>query len=313
MKKRILVIVLVLLVAFICVQAIRPKLDNPPVVAEIQAPDSVKAILQKACYDCHSNQTNLRWYDQVTPAYWKVVADVKEARAVMNFSDFAKLPKPDQQAKLWESLNQILAGAMPIGSYTAVHPSTKLSQDDIRVLKNYLLAGVKAPHFDVKADSAANQQFEHWKGQSAETGNVPVALNGLPFNPDYKNWQVLSTSERFDNGTMRLILGNAVAISAVKNHQIATWPDGAEFAKVTYAPKADQEGNVTTGEFKQVEFMLKDAAKYKSTGGWGFARFKTMKLVPYGKDVMFANECIRCHRPEAKTDFVFTQPIRLNQ
>ena len=59
--------------------------------------------------------------------------------------------------------------------------------------------------------------------------------------------------------------------------------------------------------------MIKDANKYAGTKGWGFARFKTTKMAPYGKTAMFANECINCHRPEEKTDFVFTQPIKLNQ
>lgn len=313
MKKKYLVAVLILLVIFLCAQAIRTQLTNPPVTAEIAVPDNVKNILIKSCYDCHSNQTNLRWYDEVVPAYWQVVKDVKEGRKVLNFSEWQKLPKPDQQAKLWEALNQVVAGAMPIPAYTAVHPSTKLSEADIAVLKQFLLSKVKPANYTPSVDSAANAQFTKWGADSLHIKSLPVALNGIAFIPDYKNWQVVSASERFDNGTMRLILGNPIAIKAIREHKIAPWPKGATFAKVAFAQNKGKDGIVSTGEFKQVEFMIKDADKYAATKGWGFARFKTTKMVPYGKTAMFANECINCHRPEEKTDFVFTQPIKLNQ
>ena len=139
---------------------------------------------------------------------------------------------------------------------------------------------------------------------------LPKALNGIEFIPDYKNWKPISTTERFDNGTMRVIFGNAVAVKAINDHQINPWPKGTAFAKVAWEQVSDDKGNITTGAFKQVEFMIKDQEKYASTHGWGFARFKTPKLVPYGTTVMFATECINCHRPLSDNDFVFTQPIK---
>ncbi len=55
--------------------------------------------------------------------------------------------------------------------------------------------------------------------------------------------------------------------------------------------------------------MIKAKQKYAATKGWGFARFKTNSLVPYGKIALFANECINCHRPQKYEDFVFTEPV----
>jgi len=109
---------------------------------------------------------------------------------------------------------------------------------------------------------------------------------------------------------MRVIFGNAIAVKAIRENNIHPWPDGATFAKVAWDQVEDKDGNVTTGAFKQVEFMIKDHEKYASTKGWGFARFKTPKMVPYGKTAMFATECVNCHRPLKDEDFVFTQPIK---
>jgi Cytochrome P460 len=56
--------------------------------------------------------------------------------------------------------------------------------------------------------------------------------------------------------------------------------------------------------------MIKDNKKYASTKGWGWARFKTVQLVPYGKDALFTTECVDCHKPLKEEDFVFTMPIK---
>ena len=291
------------------IQFIRPTLKTPKATGEIQAPPQVTAILQRACYDCHSNQTNLRWFDQIEPAYWLVAQHVREGRKGLNFSNWKSLAKPDQQAKLWEAVNQIAAGAMPIKSYELVHPSTKVSDADLQVLKSYLLTMVNNKPADTAKTNALQKQYKAMQKPHVAAA-LPVALNGIAYIPDYKNWQPISTTDRFDNGTMRVIFGNPVAVQAIKDGHTNPWPNGTIFAKVAWDKLNDKDGNTKTGAFKQVEYMIKDDQKYASTGGWGFARFKTPKMVPYGKGVMFANECVNCHRPMKENDLVFTEPIK---
>lgn len=108
---------------------------------------------------------------------------------------------------------------------------------------------------------------------------------------------------------MRIIFGNDIAIKAAKEHKTNPWPDGTIFAKVAWEQIIDNDGIVTTGAFKQVEYMIKDNKKFSSTKGWGWARFLSPKLTPYGKAADFTNECIRCHLPMKDNDFVFTSPI----
>ncbi|HWY56865.1 MAG TPA: heme-binding domain-containing protein, partial [Terriglobales bacterium] len=57
------------LLLFAGLQFARPELRNPPVAAEIQAPAEVKAIFKHSCYNCHSNETELAWFDRIVPAY----------------------------------------------------------------------------------------------------------------------------------------------------------------------------------------------------------------------------------------------------
>lgn len=300
--------VAVLAILFIIIQLKHPPVTNPPVSGDIKVPENVKAIIKRGCYDCHSNETNLRWYDKIAPAYWQVAEHIKKGRELLNFSDWDKLAPADQKAKLWECLNQVNAGAMPIKDYESVHTSAKISGADLNVLKDYLIAMTGNKPMDTAKLNALNKQYPLLKNKT--NSPLPKALNGIEFIPDYKNWQPISTTDRFDNGTMRVIFGNDVAIAAIKNHQVNPWPNGTIFAKVAWDAVADAQGNITTGAFKQVEYMVKDDAKYASTHGWGFARFKTPKLVPYGKTATFTNECINCHRPVSDNDFVFTKPIK---
>jgi len=299
----------VLLVCFGLIQLIRPKISHPQGTGEIQAPANVKAILQRACYDCHSNQSDLRWYDQIAPVYWKVAAHVKEGREDLNFSDWKSLAKGDQQGKLWEAVNQIAAGAMPIKSYAIVHPQAKVSAADLQVLKAYLMTMVNHQPADTAKTNALEKQYQQQQNHPSNTA-LPTALNGITYIPDYKNWQPISTTERFDNGTMRVIFGNDIAVKAIKEGHINPWPNGTIFAKVAWDQLTDKDGNTRTGAFKQIEYMIKDDQKYASTKGWGFARFKTPKMVPYGKTVLFATECVNCHRPMKNNDFVFTEPVK---
>ena len=136
------------------------------------------------------------------------------------------------------------------------------------------------------------------------------APNGIQMPRDYKDWRLISVSDRSDNHTMRAILGNDVAIAAARSGRTDPWPDGTTFAKVAWKETTHPNWKTATvpGDFVQVEFMIKDAKKYAATGGWGFARWRGRDLQPYGKDAGFVQECFGCHTPVKSSDYVFTRP-----
>lgn len=303
---------LILIIIMLGVQFVRTKLDNPPVTADIKAPPEVVQILHTSCYDCHSNETKLKWFDEIVPAYWIVASDVKHARKALNFSEWGKLPQPQQKAKLYMALNQILFKEMPLWQYTLLHPEAKLKESEIDVLKNYL-AGLSSYQTSDQAHiNACNSQYSKWMLNNASPENVQSAPNGIAYITGYKNWKVISTTERFDNGIMHVIFGNDIALKAIKDGNINPWPDGTTFAKAGWDMLVDSSGLIHTGEFKQVEFMIKNSKKYASSKGWGWGRWLGMKLKPYGKNASFSHECQNCHQPMKDNDFVFTMPLNLN-
>ena len=305
----------VLIIAFgaaiLGMQLIRPPLPNPPVVAEIQAPPPVKQILRTSCYNCHSNETQLAWFDKIAPAYWFVADDVKLAREHLNFSEFDKLPLPQQRGFLYEAVNQIQLGAMPLPSYKLLHPGSIVTPEELAVLKDYLHPKEENKPAAPEQIAAGDAEYQKWISSNATRSGAPApAPNGLVFFPDYKDWKPISTTDRFDNSTMRVILGNDVAIRAIAENRIHPWPDGATFAKVAWKQLPNSQGIVRTGEFIQVEFMTKGASNYASTQGWGFGRWRGDSLTPYGKDSAFTVECTSCHAPMRENDFVYTMPIK---
>ncbi|RMD62034.1 MAG: cytochrome P460 [Alphaproteobacteria bacterium] len=141
----------------------------------------------------------------------------------------------------------------------------------------------------------------------------PPAPNGIVMPEGYKDWRVIALSHRTDNNTLRVILGNDVAIAAAREGRTNPWPDGTTFAKLVWKDRTDDNWEAATvpGRFVHAEFMIKDAKKYAATKGWGFARWLGMAQKPYGEDADFAQECVACHTPVATRDYVFTTPIQL--
>jgi len=299
--------------AFAGMQFVRPKIENPPVTADLQAPPEIKQILETSCYNCHSNETKLSWFDQPAPAYWIVARDVREGRKHLNFSAIASLPPPQQRGILFEAVSQIELGAMPLPAYQRVHPESVITPDKLAVLRNYLSAGISNEAATPADISSSDAQYEKWIQESGSTPTVQPAPNGIAFLPDYKNWKAISSTDRADNGTIRQILGNDVAVKAIAENQINPWPDGTAFAKVAWYQLADEKGLARTGAFFQVEFMIRDRRKYAATLGWGFARWRGADLKPYGENAAFTDECVGCHTPMRNANYVFTEPIRGQQ
>jgi Haem-binding domain/Cytochrome P460 len=320
-RKALSRVVGVLILGFAAIQFVRPDLPNPPVTADLQAPPEVKQIFRNHCYNCHSYETKLSWFDLPVPTYWLVVKDVREARKHVNFSEIGKLPVAQQQGTLFEAVSEISLGAMPLVSYRRFHSGAEVTPEELGVLKKYLTSITPRIPATPAQIASADAEYAKWIQPAGETPgtmqgtgqNVAPAPNGIAFIPDYKNWRAISSTDRFDNQSIRQVLGNDVAVKAIAENHIDPWPDGTAFAKVAWLQQADEKGFVRAGKFFQVEFMIRDSKKYADTLGWGGARWRGTDLKPYGKDANFTSECVGCHNPLRDTDHVFTEPIRGQQ
>ncbi|MFK5984410.1 MAG: cytochrome P460 family protein [Pseudomonadota bacterium] len=143
--------------------------------------------------------------------------------------------------------------------------------------------------------------------------DVKPAPNGLEIPANYKDWKVISQSHRVDNNTLRIIIGNDIAVNAARAEQTNPWPQGSILGKLVWKQKNDEHWDkaIVPDKFVHAEFMYKDAQKFSSTGGWGYARWLGLEQKPYGKDKNFSQECYGCHIPVKSKDYVYTTPVSL--
>jgi hypothetical protein len=125
---------------FVASQFYRPAKTNPvtdasrSIESRLQVTPQVAAILDRSCNDCHSNKTRWPWYSNVAPVSWFVIDHVNHGRRHLNFSDWARYTPRDTDGMLREICQEVTAGAMPLSSYTPMHPGSELSPDDVKVL-----------------------------------------------------------------------------------------------------------------------------------------------------------------------------------
>mgnify|MGYP003886132705 CR=1 FL=1 len=88
------------------------------VLADLEAleatPAEVLAVLERACYDCHSNETVWPWYTYVAPFSLLAAHDVDEGREYLNFSEWDRLDEEGRRharEEVWEEVDQILEQA----------------------------------------------------------------------------------------------------------------------------------------------------------------------------------------------------------
>jgi mono/diheme cytochrome c family protein len=294
------------LVIFVVLQVVRPAIPAKPATAELQAPGEVKQVLEKNCYSCHSEERRLSWFDEIVPGYWLVRHDILTAREHLNFSTLGAKPPAAQKATLYEAVNMIQLGAMPLPRFLRLHPEARVTPDELATLKAYLAPWTPA------LQPAANPEPEVAPTAAPAPVNLATVqpeLNGLSFDPGFESWKPLSFTDRGDNRTFRFILGNGLAVKAARAGNISPWPDGARFAKVTWQQEMGPDGLVHPGKFIQVELMVKNGGDYKDTEGWGWGRWRGLDLKPYGNDAHFVNECTSCHQPLRGNDYVYTTPI----
>ena len=117
-------------VVFLGIQLVPVERTNPPVTGEVPAPDDVMAILQRSCWDCHSNETRWPWYSRVAPVSWLVAEDVEDGRRHANFSAWDGYDAKDSDEVLEEVIEVMEKAEMPIWQYTLVHGDAKLSADE---------------------------------------------------------------------------------------------------------------------------------------------------------------------------------------
>lgn len=159
-------------IVFLGLQLVPVDRQNPPVVADIVAPDDVKHILRRACYDCHSNETRWPWYSYIAPGSWLMAHDVKEGRNYVNFSEWGDYYDETDTAIMFqdECWDDIESGEMPLWFYLPLHPEAKLTDEDIATLKRWWGEEVNEEVAEDDASSSEDEEEDSSEPAQANAG-----------------------------------------------------------------------------------------------------------------------------------------------
>jgi hypothetical protein len=126
----------ILLVVFMGIQFIPTKRNQSNVVPETDfmlvnnVPETIQKKLQVSCYDCHSNNTQYPWYNNVQPMAWFMQNHIKEGKKELNFNEWADYSDRRKKSKLKSIISQIEDNEMPLDSYTLIHKDAIFSDNE---------------------------------------------------------------------------------------------------------------------------------------------------------------------------------------
>jgi len=136
MKKILKTIGWLLLIVLVAIQFFHPTKnihegDQPNAISKkFQVSADVRIILDKACMDCHSNNTRYPWYNNIQPVAWWLNDHIIDGKKELNFDEFANRRPRFQYRRMQQTIDLVKKEEMPLDSYTWTHKDAILSDDE---------------------------------------------------------------------------------------------------------------------------------------------------------------------------------------
>ncbi len=138
------ILAVLLMICFAGIQLIPTTLNQNNLVSKNDfllvnnTPKKINKLLNKACYDCHSNNTVYPWYNNIQPFTWLINKHIVEGKKELNFSQWNELSQRRKVSKLRSIVKQIEQNKMPLNSYTILHKDSNLTSEDKKLIIDYL-------------------------------------------------------------------------------------------------------------------------------------------------------------------------------
>jgi len=147
------------LIAFLLVPSDK---NNPSAVREPNwnSPQT-RVLAERACFDCHSNETKWPWYSYIPPVSGAIAHEVTEGRAALNFSEW-----PSGETD--ELIEVILEGQMPPNQYLLLHPEARLTDAETKTLIDGLQATF-GNSIGETSETEAGEEIEHKNGDKVQS------------------------------------------------------------------------------------------------------------------------------------------------
>jgi hypothetical protein len=143
---------------------------NPPPGIQV-AWDSPRTLelARRACFNCHSNETEWPWYSSIAPLSWRIQHHVTEGREKLNFTAFDAASK-DMAEAAGEAAETVTKCEMPPQDYLLMHPEARLNAEE----KRALVAGFEATFAAFAAGGEKGGKHGHDTGAGTSPGRERV-------------------------------------------------------------------------------------------------------------------------------------------
>jgi hypothetical protein len=124
-KRWLLLAVAIALVTVVVIQFIPYRVTNPAVGQEPKwNSPRTRELAVAACFDCHSNETETTWWEDIAPLSWWITNHVTEGRDALNFSEWGR-----SQEEADDAAETVTERSMPPDYYTwfGMHGDAKLT------------------------------------------------------------------------------------------------------------------------------------------------------------------------------------------
>jgi hypothetical protein len=121
---------------FVCKQS--------PLLAGSSVPVPVRRILQRACQDCHSEETQWPWYASAPLISWRIHSDVERGRGFLNLSKWNDYIEGERRALATAIGAAIQSDLMPPAAYIWIHHNARLSSLDQQVIEVWALGKLQS-------------------------------------------------------------------------------------------------------------------------------------------------------------------------
>lgn len=143
-------------------------------------------------------------------------------------------------------------------------------------------------------------------------------LNGLSLPDDILDWRVIGVVNVLATDTapqtLRVIVGNDIAVDAARSGQTNPWPNGSMISHYQWSPTPNPDSATTTApdDFLRLTLMVKDTSEeFAADGNWRYGVWGGDELRP-NPNPGFDRACVNCHLTELPADsgkdYVFTVP-----
>jgi len=103
---------------------------NQAILRDTQIDSETLAVIQRACQNCHSQNTKWPWYSHVAPVSWLLARDVQQARSHMNLSRWQEYSSEERLGLLSEIGSAVRNREMPKQRYLLLHPEARLTDKE---------------------------------------------------------------------------------------------------------------------------------------------------------------------------------------